>query len=104
MSCPGSLFLNIHPRKSATQPFYALKNPGISHEFYAAHASMLKLMEFDANDDVLVMLAHDNDVSGVVDLWPKTLNDWKTRGWKQKMRWAFLKDFKVDASSIAQQP
>jgi hypothetical protein len=57
---------------------------------------MRKMTEFDANNEVLVLLAHDNEIKGVLDFWPKTLNDWKTKGWKEKIRWAFLNNFKVE--------
>jgi len=57
---------------------------------------MHKMSEFDANEDVLVLLAHDPDVKDVVDLWPLPLTDWKAKGWKEKLRWSFLNDFKVD--------
>ena len=94
--CPGSLFLKIHPKRSATEPFYELKNPGISHDFGEATRSMRKMAEIDANENVLVLLAHDPEMKGVVDFWPRTLNDWKSKGWKEKLKWAFLKDFKID--------
>ena len=62
-SCPGSLFLEIHPKKSPTEPFYTLPTDavqnGVALDWDYAVESMKKMAEFDAADDVFVILAHD---------------------------------------------
>lgn len=45
---------------------------------------------FDTNPDVFVILAHDNSVLDIIDLFPKSLNAWKEQGLKEKCMWAFL--------------
>lgn len=94
--CPGSIFQLIHPKKSSNSPFYELKEVG-THDMVAANESRAKLMDFDASDDVLVLIAHDNDIKDIVDFYPGTLNEWKAKGWKEKLKWAFLDEFKVDS-------
>ena len=96
--CPGSLFLDlVHPHHSATQPFYEIspdpEGKGISHDVPEAKRSIAKMQHFDSDDRVLVVIAHDNSLLDVVDFWPNTANDWKEKGWKEKGRWKFLKDF-----------
>ena len=52
-----------------------------------------KLQDLDAHDDILVVLAHDETILGVVDLFPATANEFVRKGWVQKSRWRFLRDF-----------
>lgn len=94
--CPGSLFLNIHPKGSRTEAFYELVNPRDSDTVREAMRSQRKLEEFDANEDVLVLTAHDSDAADVIVFYPKTVNDWKSKGWKKQLHWAFLNDFQVE--------
>lgn len=52
----------------------------------------MKMEEFDANENVFTVIAHDLSLIGVVDLFPKTANAWKEKGWAEKGRWEFLKE------------
>ncbi|EXJ66284.1 uncharacterized protein A1O5_10436 [Cladophialophora psammophila CBS 110553] len=94
--CPGSLFVKVHPKNSRTEAFYELNNPHNSDAVKEAMRSQRKLEEFDASEDVLVLTAHDSDAADVIDLYPKTVNGWKSKGWKQQLHWAFLHDFQVE--------
>lgn len=98
MPCPGQPFLDVHPKKSKTEPFYQLNNRNDSDTVREATQSQRKLDEFDASEDVLVLTAHDSDAQSVIDLYPKTINEWKKpeNDWKRKLHWAFLADFKVE--------
>ena len=58
-----------------------------------ARESVEHMSEFDAHEDILVMIAHDNTMLEVVDFFPSLANDWKKRGWKEKGLWEFLGDF-----------
>lgn len=93
--CPGSLFTDVHPHKSRTKSFYELKTPPDPDALEEAKHSQRKLEEFDAHDDILLLSAHDAHAADVVDLYPKYLNDWKEKGWKTQLHWAFLNDFAV---------
>lgn len=47
--------------------------------------------EFDAADNVLVVIAHDEHVLEVLDFFPKTLEGWKEKEDGVRARWLFLK-------------
>lgn len=52
--------------------------------------TMEKVQSFDADEDFLVVVAHDESIAGVLDFFPKTLNSWKAQGVKDSMVWAFV--------------
>ena len=58
--------------------------------------SQRKLEEFDGSENVLVLTAHDSDAADIIDFYPKTVDDWKSKGWKEQLYWAFLHDFEVE--------
>jgi hypothetical protein len=47
----------------------------------------------DGRDNILVAIAHDQTLPGVVGFFPKTANHFMEAGWPQKLRWLFLRDF-----------
>ena len=53
----------------------------------------LQLQVADARDNILVAVAHDQTLSGVVDFFPKTANQFVKKRWTHKLRWLFLRDF-----------
>lgn len=82
----------VHPQKSATEPFF---RPG-ERAFPAqkdAQETIRGIMELDALDNVLVVLAHDKSLDGEMDMYPSAVNDWMRKGVKERTRWLFLKDF-----------
>jgi hypothetical protein len=60
LACPGSVFLSIHRRRVATEPFYTLPEKGISHDKDKAIESTAKMIEFDSAENVFVCIAHDS--------------------------------------------
>ena|SRR5690242_18045269 len=93
--CPGSIFKLIHPLKSTTQPFYQPRNdPSPLQDYAEAQATIEKMTEFDANNNVLTIIAHDRSLLDVLDFFPVTANDWKEKGWRSTGLWRFLADFK----------
>lgn len=46
--------------------------------------AMGRLTRLSAEDNVMVLLAHEGQVKGVIPDWPEPLNDWKARGYKEK--------------------
>ena len=94
--CPGALFANVHrlhPSPSTTTEPFVLASENAAHNIEAARESITKLGEFDAQDNVLTMIAHDDTMVNVVGTFPDTLaNDWKSRGWREKGMWRFLGD------------
>jgi len=103
--CPGHIFENIHPQKCGNSPFYRMGtwpdgNP-TNDDAEAAANSQQKLQLIDANSNqVFVILAHDENIEDVIDLFPKTVNQWKERGWGDEARWLFLGDFKEAITDV----
>jgi len=60
------------------------------------------LQDFDANDDVLTIIAHDSTLLDNLDFYPKKLNDWKAKDHKKQVLWSFCGDFKVDEAKASQ--
>lgn len=90
--CPGSIYEAMHPKKSSTEPF--VQALGFIHDdARGACASVEKLLEFDAQDNIFSVIAHDLSLIDLVDFYPKTIDDWKKRGWKEQGHWRFLRDF-----------
>jgi hypothetical protein len=97
-SCPSSLFLSLHPSSSTTEPFYtlALNENGkslVCVDVNDAEHTMEGARDVDAGEEVLVVMAHDASLRGVVECWPETANGWMEKGWGVEGRWRFLGDF-----------
>ena len=43
-----------------------------------------QMTRMSAEDNVMVVLAHEMEVDGVVDFWPGDLSGWKEKGWKEE--------------------
>lgn len=55
--------------------------------------SIRSLFEFDAQPNVLVLIAHDTAPLTTLPFFPKgPINDWKKKGWKEEMHWFFLNE------------
>lgn len=82
----------LHPSPSArTEPFLL---PTTTHDAPAFNTTISLMQKLDACDNVMVVIAHDTSLEGVVDTFPQgTVNGWKQRGWKERVRWRFLRDF-----------
>lgn len=96
--CPGHIFEKIHPQKCGNAPFYRIgtwpDGEPAADDLPAAIESNRKLQLIDAlSTRVFVILAHDENMGGVIDFFPKTANEWKALGWGDKARWRFLGDF-----------
>lgn len=62
-----------------------------------AMKSIRTLFDFDANPNVLVIIAHDSAPKDSLTFFPKgTINDWKEKGYKEKMHWNFVNELPVD--------
>ncbi|KAF2232483.1 Metallo-hydrolase/oxidoreductase [Viridothelium virens] len=97
--CPGTAFQRLHrchldATASATQPFYTVTRH-LAHDLAQANWTIDGLKEFDAAPEVLVVLAHDEWLRGVLDFFPRRLDAWWERGWGEEVRWRFLGDFET---------
>ena len=90
-------------RESLPDPLKPVGFPSYTHPFLHpgsnAHAhdalavlTLQGLLAFDGRDDVLLVLAHDSSLGGVVQTFPQEMNKWMTSAWKEKAFWAFLDD------------
>ena len=92
--CPGAVFESIHPKKSSTEPFVIPATVNAMHkDGNEAKETIDKMTEFDAYDNVLTVIAHDESLYDVVDFYPKPANGWKKKQWREEGLWRFLRDF-----------
>lgn len=99
--CPCSIFTacHPHPESARTQPFYDISQSkdGWFADPPVAQQSVNALAEFDADENVLVCIAHDPGLKEVCDFFPTaSMNDWKAKGWKLRSRWGFLNELPID--------
>ncbi|KAF5970657.1 metallo-beta-lactamase superfamily [Fusarium coicis] len=103
LSCPGDIFTEIHRNKSRTEPFFdpTTAEGAWHHCAHEAKRSIDKLTEFDAYENIFPVIAHDNSLHGVIDVYPKPANDWLAKGWKVKTRWGWLNEFDPGCEGLA---
>ena len=99
--CPCSVFTACHPNQEAprTTPFY--KASGGPGSWYIdpplARKSLENMMEYDADPNIMIAIAHDPALGEVCGLYPKeTMNDWKQKGWNNRARWGFVTELPID--------
>ncbi|KAJ3526681.1 hypothetical protein NM208_g11073 [Fusarium decemcellulare] len=91
--CPGEIFVeHAHPKRSRTSPFHRIK-AGHPFDVDMAQATLKSMEAFDADENILVVTAHDYTLIPYMQFWPETANDWHKIGCKEQSRWEFLKDF-----------
>jgi hypothetical protein len=73
-----------------TAPMLDVAEQGIYEDKSAARSSIAKMGDFDANSDVLVVLAHDGSLVEALGPFPVSLTEWQAKGWKDRLTWAFL--------------
>ncbi|KAL1736208.1 beta-lactamase-like protein [Schizophyllum commune] len=71
-----------------TTPMFDIADGGAYEDPPTARKTLQKLLAFDAHPDILVVIAHDLTLVGHLPLFPKTINDWKKDGLKEKVTWA----------------
>lgn len=103
-ACPCSIFTDNHPRKTLdcpdarTTPFYLVSTDDTSAYIHpeAAQRSVNRLISFDVHPNVMVCLAHDETLLKKLPTLNNNpnddLNSWKSRGYKDKVRWGWLND------------
>ncbi|KAK1758788.1 beta-lactamase-like protein [Echria macrotheca] len=92
--CPGEVFERIKVEGGggkADEPFFG---PAMGFDIAEARETIRKAQGFDADENVWFVFAHDPTILGAVDLFPATANGWKEKGWREKVLWKFLEDFR----------
>jgi hypothetical protein len=88
----------MHRENSATVEYYKMA-PNFPQTYDEAEQTIHDMQEFDAANNVLVIIAHDvsplKPESGFKFFPNGTLNDWKKDKLDQKIRWTFLQDFEL---------
>ena len=61
VSCPGALFQGIHPHPAAfaITPFYEPAPTAATYDVALAKETIGKMTEADAQDEILIVFAHD---------------------------------------------
>ncbi|TGO48408.1 hypothetical protein BCON_0241g00130 [Botryotinia convoluta] len=74
ITCPGSLFEPLLRDNDRDKPFYAIarRDDGkeVAHDVDEAERTIEKVMEVDASDEVLVVMAHDETLKDAVSFFP----------------------------------
>lgn len=93
--CPSSLFSHLLRDGDATKSFYSVtrQDSPLSNQDLVEE-TLEKVQEADGDGKVFVLVAHDNHVKDVIDVFPKYANAFLNGRWKEKTRWMFLKDLK----------
>ncbi|KAI1880418.1 hypothetical protein JX265_002039 [Neoarthrinium moseri] len=89
--CPGHAWEELQQSRGrdATDTLYDIT---FGLDIPLATNTVGKLQELDCLDNVFVVIAHDSTVRDGVPHFPESLNDWKDKGWGEKVRWAFFRD------------
>lgn len=93
---------------SATKPFYNV-TASFAYDKELADWTIAGLGEFDCQDNVLLLTAHDEHVvepEPIISFFPESLNDWHEKGMGRRVKWQFLKDFEkaVDTRKAGGEP
>lgn len=91
-TCPGHLLRDIHREKSASEPYY-LVTETFPDDLDTCNWTVAGLQEFDAAENVLVLVAHDEGVRDILEFYPRSVNGWRAKDLANKARWTFLADF-----------
>lgn len=81
---------NVKRGREAGGPFI---DPALNSDEALARETIVKTQVADADPNVWFVFAHDTALFEGVELFPLGANEWKEKGWKEKTRWEFLRDF-----------
>lgn len=90
--CPGDLLMQLGTWKSPNEPFFEVARGPLFPDHPAAMETVAKILELDAADNVLVLLAHDDSLEGRLPLFPERVNGWQTQGLREETRWLFCRE------------
>ena len=101
-SCPGHIFEPLLRHGSKTEHILEWQDPwkqytepkfSLIYDEPALRDTVRKDEELDASKDIFTFIAHDPVLKGVVNEFPKPLNEWREKGWKESSHWKFLSIF-----------
>lgn len=94
--------MDIHPEHSNRKPILQTK-AGHPHDVHMAQDALKQIEAFDADENIMVIMAHDYTLLPYMSFFPKEANSWYEENWKGRSRWAFLKDFAKNVEDKAEQ-
>lgn len=95
MPCPGSFFGHLLPDGDKKVPFYGISRGLLPlQDPEQAEQTRGKLQEADGEGNIIVVIAHDPHLEGVVDFFPAAANEFMSKRWHEQARWSFLSDFR----------
>lgn len=92
---PGVSFekLNIARGRDGKGPLWQPKEGPVNYDYAETRRTIEKVQEFDGEDNVLLLLAHDGCVKAVdVPRFPEAVNNWKEKGLKEELTWNWIAD------------
>lgn len=97
----GALFreLNSKRNRKSNEPFF---DPVLAVDLPKTIETIKEAQEADAQSNIFFVFAHDMSICRVVDFFPKSANNWRDKGWKEKTLWNFLEDLVPAAAASAQ--
>lgn len=98
-TCPGHLLQEVHREKSATLPYY-LVTENFANDLDVCNWTIAGLQEFDAAENVLLLVAHDDSVKDALEFFPDSINDWFEKDLAKKVKWNFLADFEEAVADL----
>ncbi len=90
--CAEEVLQQLQPRAGVSEPFFTPSEVAFPAQ-EDAKETVHKIEELDAQDNVFVIIAHDESLWDQIDLYPKAINGWMEKGVKSRTRWLFCKDF-----------
>jgi hypothetical protein len=92
--CPGEAWEELQKSRSRTGTD-TLYDMTFGLDIPLATKTVGQLQEFDCDENIFVVIAHDSTVRDGVPHFPESLNSWKENGWGGKLKWAFLRDLET---------
>jgi hypothetical protein len=94
-TCPGEALARLHRSYleganntlTFSTPFCEVAG---EDDLQESQRNAVKLSIFDQADNVFVIWSHDIHLEKVIELFPSSANDWKAKGWKNKVHWRWL--------------
>lgn len=90
--CPCAVYMDNIPGGHSQEAPFTMIRAGHPYDVDMSRRNLSSMEIFDADDDIMVIIAHDWTLLSVLDYWPKPANDWYAAGWKSQGRWKFLHD------------
>lgn len=79
--------------KRGRRPDQSFVDPNLFVDEEQSERTIVRTQVADADSNVWFVFAHDTALFRGVDLFPKQVNAWKEKGYKEKTQWSFLVDF-----------